>query len=335
VEVSAEFSPGGTCGVAPPLDDLMHADNTETLKSAANVGGKILATSKRFIAAPIVARGARSSPANVAGASTGELFTTIDVDASAGNAVQYYSLVLSQRDKNASTESGWSQTAILCPQRSLGRSHSDFDSVCSFVHLRIESYALSGDFASSSPSFGQHGFIRNPNGTLTTFDPATSVITQPTSVNRSGVVAGIYLDSSNATHGFIRLTSGAITSFDPPGSTLTEVLTDSINAGGTVVGLYVDANNVLHGFVRSPGGGIIAVDFPGAAQTKVVSINDAGVLSGTYETAAGDVHGFVRTANGKFVTYDAPGQCCGTAGGPINLFGTVAGESFDTNGVER
>jgi hypothetical protein len=52
-----------------------------------------------------------------------------------------------------------------------------------------------------------HGFVRNPYGTITSFDPPESRETFPSSINDAGVIAGSYFYStfSNPPEGFIRV----------------------------------------------------------------------------------------------------------------------------------
>ena len=53
----------------------------------------------------------------------------------------------------------------------------------------------------------QHGFVRNPYGTITSFDPPRGGKTTATSINDSGVIAGsYYYDWNNQiAQGFLRL----------------------------------------------------------------------------------------------------------------------------------
>ena len=53
----------------------------------------------------------------------------------------------------------------------------------------------------------QHGFVRNPYGTITSFDPPKGHQTTATSINDSGVIAGTYLyvGSNPASVGFLRI----------------------------------------------------------------------------------------------------------------------------------
>jgi hypothetical protein len=66
------------------------------------------------------------------------------------------------------------------------------------------------------------GFVRDPQGNITSFDPPGSLSTTPSSINAGGVITGYYV--LNGTHGFLRYADGSIISFDLPGSTSTMAL---------------------------------------------------------------------------------------------------------------
>jgi len=103
-----------------------------------------------------------------------------------------------------------------------------------------------------------HGFVRNPNGTIITFDPLDSVDTNPTSILSSGEIVGWYLDGIDErlpNHGFVRSADGVITSFDYPDVYGQGTLPQSINSSGEITGWYVDFSTVDyvdHGFLREP-----------------------------------------------------------------------------------
>ena len=72
--------------------------------------------------------------------------------------------------------------------------------------------------------FALHGFLRNPDGTTTTFEApgaGTSFLqgTQPVSISPGGTVAGCYVDAHSVGHGFVRAKDGTLTMFDVPNST--------------------------------------------------------------------------------------------------------------------
>jgi len=130
-----------------------------------------------------------------------------------------------------------------------------------------------------------HGFVRSPQGTITSFDPAPGVTgfnTLP-SINRDGVVVGSYFTGSYITgyvlHSFVRSPRGAITLIDIPDAPGT-TQANGINDSGTIVGSYAGH----HGFVRSPDGTITSFDVPGAVNTMANGINNAGAVTGTYLT---------------------------------------------------
>jgi hypothetical protein len=106
-----------------------------------------------------------------------------------------------------------------------------------------------------------HGFLRNENGTFTTFDapdagsvPGSFEGTYPFGINMNGAITGWYVDGADVNHGFVRDKHGAFTEFDVPGAG-----TDpgqgpyvfSIAPNGAVTGYSFDPNNVVHGFVRT------------------------------------------------------------------------------------
>ena len=221
-----------------------------------------------------------------------------------------------------------------------------------------------------APSIVYHGFIRASNGTISTFsapDAGTSIYsaqgTEPTSINSSGEVAGIYLDSSNVPHGFVRTASGTFTEFNAPGGGSFTNENDrtlgismmNIDAAGDVAGSYFDKKFAQHGFLRAANGTFTTIDAPGAETAPCPThgngsvvlcgtfsvIPDAGGdITGSYVDSNGIVHGFVRPAGtGNITSFDDPGagtsgSMKGTLGLSINSSSTgikVVGTYADTN----
>jgi hypothetical protein len=88
-----------------------------------------------------------------------------------------------------------------------------------------------------------HGFVRKPDGTITTFDVPGSTSTQGSSIDDRGRIAGFFLDSDFAAHGFVRRANGTVHPFDPPRSAYT--VSESIESGvdgGALTGEYADSN---------------------------------------------------------------------------------------------
>ena len=94
----------------------------------------------------------------------------------------------------------------------------------------------------------EDGFIYN-HGTYTTIAPPGSVFTDPQSINKSGQVAGYYIDGSDHYHGFV-YSNGTYSTIDPAGSVFTDVM--SINNAGQVSGYYEDSSGHYHGFLATP-----------------------------------------------------------------------------------
>jgi hypothetical protein len=73
--------------------------------------------------------------------------------------------------------------------------------------------AITGDYTDANGVY--HGFLRGPDGTITSFDapgadltPGDNNGTYPNSINDAGVITGTYQDSNNVFHGFILLPEG-------------------------------------------------------------------------------------------------------------------------------
>jgi hypothetical protein len=221
--------------------------------------------------------------------------------------------------------------------------------------------AMVGEFLklneNQSVMFHFHGFIRNPNGSLTFFDPPGSQETDipaPAAINDFGAVTGDYwtcnADLSSCTvHGFVREANGKYVTFDAPGAS-----PDGIDGGGTypqginnlgeVSGYYGDANFVYHGFVRSANGRITSFDVPTTCTqtssppadcayngTFPGGVNVLGRVTGTYYGEDGNPHGFWRDADGSVKKFDVPGAGYFTQPTAINDFGQITGLVYDPN----
>jgi hypothetical protein len=173
------------------------------------------------------------------------------------------------------------------------------------------------------------GFVRDADGTITTFEVAGSSTTQVLSINDEGAIAGSYASTTEHRFwGYIRHPEGNFTTFEVPGSTGT--FPQSINAGGTIAGYYVDSTKMAHGFVRHADGTLISFDPPGRIGTgsieanRVLSINVEGTIVGYYLDADDSSHGFVRQPWGTIISFDPPGSRSTYPSG-INDGGTISG----------
>jgi hypothetical protein len=82
--------------------------------------------------------------------------------------------------------------------------HGQYARVWSPKLLSINSEgAITGSYLDTKET--EHGFVRNPYGTITSFDPPRGMQTAATSMNDSGVIAGFYYWSDLNAVGFLRI----------------------------------------------------------------------------------------------------------------------------------
>src|SRR6516164_3722575 len=160
-------------------------------------------------------------------------------------------------------------------------------------------------------NYAAHGFVRAPDGTITTFDApgagtgsgeGTFVETPTGGINPAGEITGDSCDAVTC-HGYLRSPDGSFTIFDAPGAgTAANQGTGGfgINPAGVITGFYIDTNNTMHGFVRAKHGDITTFDAPGAGTgasqgTEPFANNPAGAATGFYIDADNVFHGFLRT----------------------------------------
>jgi hypothetical protein len=198
----------------------------------------------------------------------------------------------------------------------------------------------------------QHGFVRSPLGTFTSFDAPEAgkgpsegtMVTLESGLDSQGVLIGWSIVSSTRAHGFKRERNGAITLFDPVGSVIT--LPGAINSDGLIVGGAADGNFIVHGFVRSVNGVITTFDVPGAGTTPgsfegtlALGVSSFGLSTGYWIDASVVGHGFVRYPNGALVKFDAPGagsvpgRLQGTVPQGMNSWGEIVGYLLDAKNV--
>jgi hypothetical protein len=190
------------------------------------------------------------------------------------------------------------------------------------------------------PNFVVHGFVRDPEGAITTFDaPGAGTIvgsfqgTTPLAINPAGEVTGYYFDTNFFVHGFFRDLHGAVTDFDAPGASAAcffgLTFPSGINAAGDITGNYSDSECNPHGFLRERNGAVTVVDVPNFIGTVPEVINDAGEIAGFGIDQTGADHGFVRDNRGAFTLFDISGL----EDMDINPAGVIAGTYIDGNFV--
>src|SRR2546426_161960 len=210
--------------------------------------------------------------------------------------------------------------------------------------------AIAGYYTDSA--FVNHGFLRDQNGSFTTFDApgAGTGADQGTfsfAISPGGEITGFYFDGTNASHGFLRDNMGVITTYDVPGSG-TGFLQGTYGGGftpnGTIMGNYFDADDLSHGFLLDKNGVFTTFDAPDAGSvpgsfegTYPFGINANGAITGWYVDDADVNHGFVRDKLGAIVEFDVPGAGTGPGQGPLVFgiapHGAMTGFFLDPNNV--
>jgi len=182
------------------------------------------------------------------------------------------------------------------------------------------------------------GFVRTPDGTITTFKAVDNAhSTQPQWINSSGVITGYYWDNNDVIRGFVRDAAGTVTTFDAPGARGDKnagTLPCCINAQGAVIGFCSSCQTGIGGWVRAADGTFTSIDVPGAYQTKPLGINDKGEIVGFYSDSEGRLdrtHGFFRSADGKFTTFDEPESYEITIADAVNNKGAITGKFSTAN----
>lgn len=169
------------------------------------------------------------------------------------------------------------------------------------------------------------GFIRDTDGTITTFgNPAEFYFKpQPVAINRQGEVVGNGIASTIGVDAFIRSPTGTIQTFNINlGASYSTFLT-AVNGHGDVVGyggsdyLDSDVGFLWNGTGPLPeyGGPYIGISYPGSGGTFPTGINNRGEVVGCYEIQSApppsphtDVYyDFLRTPSGTFTELDPPG----------------------------
>ena len=204
-----------------------------------------------------------------------------------------------------------------------------------------------------------HGFLRAPNGTITTVDDPGAGIGQfqgtfPLGINPAGEITGYYYDTLFASHGFLRTPGGTFATFDPDPQGIT--FPQAINSKGEIMGLYVSTDTVdfpppganqVHFFLRATDGTLTSIDPPGLVLANKTgsagyggssfinnaldgSINPAGSVVGYFFDGSGN-QGFLRTPDGIFTPINEPNSANAdyTYVNAINPSGTIIGQYVD------
>ena len=203
-----------------------------------------------------------------------------------------------------------------------------------------------------------HGFIRTPDGKITTFDVpgAAGYGTTPIAINLEGAVVGYYTESDYSFRAFLRRPDGSFRTWIGPDACTTNgsqgcygTGASNVNAFGIVAGGFNDNNFVHHALVRTPDGKFKPFDVPGAGTDSYqgtgcsgcyLGLNQFGAIAGIYSDSNSVNHGFLRGPNGKITTFDAPGAgtdsyqgtgCPSDCSTSLNNFGAITGTYIDAD----
>jgi uncharacterized protein (TIGR03437 family) len=147
---------------------------------------------------------------------------------------------------------------------------------------------VSGAIVEVSAS-GAWGFVRTPDGTITTIAVPPGG-TRVRGIDNNGDIVGWYIPGSAepVSHGFIRNSAGVITTLDLPGTDGATELA-AINNHGQVTGSW---EAPYGGFVSMADGSYTMLTFPGAQTFYPVAIDDNGRIAGYYNDGTTN-HGFL------------------------------------------
>ena len=185
---------------------------------------------------------------------------------------------------------------------------------------------ITGEYIRSD---SESGFVRGPDGRLTTFDVPGARATEASKINDGGQVVGRYsedtrlVDDSSRVRGFVWY-RGTVTRIDFPGAQHT--LPTGINDRGDVVGYYVDDRDETHGFLWRDRR-FTPLDLVGARSPTPMDINDRGEIVGVYLDDAGAARGFLL-AGDRYTMISASGSPATLPSG-INDRGEVVGYTAD------
>jgi hypothetical protein len=171
------------------------------------------------------------------------------------------------------------------------------------------------------------GFLREADGTITTFDVGGGIWTQPEGINAVGNITGFYYEKSGAAvQGFLRYADGRIITFAGNPAIYLGLLPVSINDFDEIAGNYV--YRIQSAFTRSGAGVFTAIPAPPEESIEVTAINGSGSVVG-YDGGINDLYtGFVAHPDGYWAEFAVPANpdCANqTIPDAINAAGTIAG----------
>jgi probable HAF family extracellular repeat protein len=181
------------------------------------------------------------------------------------------------------------------------------------------------DWVSGSTQTGKpmmEGFVRKPDGTITTF-LINGQGNLASKINNYESIVGSYFPSASSGNqvGYKRYSNGSVVTLTGP-SGARSTTPYGINNAGKIVGAYVTTESVQKGFTYL-NGSYTTFSHSGWSFLEPHAINKQGVIVGSYLDSSSKMHGFAYS-NGQWVTVNVPGASDTNIIG-INDFGSMVG----------
>src|ERR1700743_2425720 len=146
------------------------------------------------------------------------------------------------------------------------------------------------------------GFIRTPDGTITTFGVFKASSLTVSGINDDGTVAGSYVNDRHF-RGFVRTPDGVVTHVASHAG-YNDV--EDINESGTAVGFATHKGHD-QAFAWTPDRGLTPFDDRRCQDIDAVGVNDSGTITGNCKTDGGYI-GYLRAPDGGLTLFTAPGM---------------------------
>jgi len=150
------------------------------------------------------------------------------------------------------------------------------------------------------------GFLRQPDGTLTTFAIPGAFRTVPRGISATGVITGVYAINVYP-GGFVRAVDGTLTIFQVPHGPYVEPF--GVNPNGWSVGDFIrNTHSRRRPFLRDPSGAVTEFTIPHASGGTVAkAVNSSQTIAGeTLLKGESYPRGFVRAADGAITLFGDP-----------------------------
>lgn len=155
-----------------------------------------------------------------------------------------------------------------------------------------------------------HGFVRQSDGAITTFNVPDSIWTEPQSINNDGDITGFYELAPGVPRGFARYADGRLLTSEPAGgeSNGPQAQPISINDFKVIAGNYPHPLASSSGFTRSADGDFSTFAFGEGANypTVVTGLNASGTVVGYVAEGGGANEAFLRHPDGFWLGFSIP-----------------------------